>query len=432
MSTQPISLSAASPHAALILAHAGVYAKVLGLTVSVRSVRAGQNRRGLGPEDVALLRLVDRVGGRGAGMFILGGDRAEWALTAEEDGDKDKNVDDAADDEDDDRHRRHWTVEPSDGRTSAAGLALATLPLALLLRPPALLTGKPSMGCSLRCASDDSDEDDICGRSPDRPFSPPLSPPLPASSPPKLAKWDRLPVWPPRLGSTCGTRLKLPLSLAINGGSTSVGSTYPSTAYLSLILLPFLAAHWPTAAASIELLVDRMGFAPAGGGVLSLLVDASGSPIDPSTRPTPALGPIVLLERGQLVRIEAHIFCSGRKTRAHVLTRLATSLVDALRQTEGGLVPLDVPIVVHTRRERCGSLSTSSPPVEAKRPTTAQLERQEVGATVVAFTASGCRLAVEGTTENGRLVPEEVGERLAKGLLAEIAHGGCVDSALQV
>lgn len=432
MTQQPIPLSAASPYAALIIAHASVYATLLdGLPLAIHSIRAGLNRSGLGPEDVALLRLVDRIGALRTGSFALGGDKAVWSRPAGGEGDSDSN--DNGDGESNDR--RQWSAAPSGGRTSAAGLVLAALPLALLNQPIVQTTHPLASVCSPQRARDDSKDHAASQHSPSRRASgTSLSPPLSVLSLPADQKLgaSSLPSTEFQGGQVFRSR-----RLRITGGCTSAGPTFPSAAYLSLVLLPFLATHWPEAASSVKILVDRAGFPPAGGAVLTLSVGGETDDDDRARsqlRPV-LLRPIDLVDRGSVVRIAAHVFRAGRKTPNHVLSRLADSLIDALRKAEvvnhhGGLLSADVPFHVCLHRETLDGSSEGEK--QPPRPTTAQLERQEAGAVVIAHTASGCRLAVEGTTEMGRFAPEEVGQRLARSLLNELGHGGCIDSTLQV
>lgn len=382
LTRQPISLSA-RPNAPLVLAHALSYAALLSLPLSVHSIRAGQNRPGLQPEDLVLLRLVDRVcGGFGQADGGLAEGRLRW------DGEPRNGWDEDG---------AKWEVQPRAGRTNVGGLVLAVLPL--LLVPP-----RPERLVQDVDGDDENDEDDgasSASRASSPAFArsgtPPPSPPLSASS------------------SACLDLPRRPSSstVTIAGGSTTLASGAPSPTFLSLVLLPFLAKHFD---AHPTLTTHRPGFTPAGGAAVSLSVP----PLSPADLP---LRPFTLTDAGDLVQIEAHVFCSGRKTPSHVLSRLSSALVATLRASPA--VPAHIDIVVVHRREALDGPGVAGP-------TTAQAQRAEVGVCVVARTTTGCALAVEESGEGGRFAPEEVGERAGRRLVEELRGGGCVDSTMQV
>lgn len=354
MNRQPISLSAASlPRASLILNHSLWYATLLDLPLRLHSIRKSHNKAGLHPSDISLIRLLDRICGGDKVEGHLGGDEIRWF--------GEEGREEVASD-----HR----AEPAGGGTSAPQLLASSL--SLLLFPPKRRRS---------VIEDESDPDGDPGWS----TSPPLSPPLSNAS--------------LRDGRES-------LSLTIKGGSTDTGSS-PSIDLITSILLPFLQCHFGS---NVTVDLYRRGFTSCGGAALSAQI----TPLHTSQLP---LKPFSLLTRGVPKRVVGKVWCSGRKTPSHVLSRMVDQVTSVL-----SALPISINLTIH--RENLS-------PTQTAKPTTAHIQKEEFGLFLFVETEKGCRLSAEGISQSGKFGPEELGSRVSTALLREIEQGGCIDSTSQ-
>lgn len=143
--------------------------------------------------------------------------------------------------------------------------------------------------------------------------------------------------------------------------------------------------------------VRKRGYYPKGGGVVHFSV----SPLQCH------LQPIVLLDRGHVIRITGAAFVAGvlPKKMAHSMAQAATRLL----KKEHRAIPVDISAYQESRDDAVGNGS---------------------GINIVAETSTGCRLASSALGRRG-VDAERVGEGAAEQLLSNLRHGGCVDEHLQ-
>eukprot|EP01085_Mycamoeba_gemmipara_P004969 Mycagemm_TRINITY_DN10691_c0_g1::TRINITY_DN10691_c0_g1_i1::g.4969::m.4969 type:complete len:356 gc:universal TRINITY_DN10691_c0_g1_i1:1080-13(-) len=144
----------------------------------------------------------------------------------------------------------------------------------------------------------------------------------------------------------------------------------------------------------LQLKVNRRGAHPEGGGQVFFKC--------PVTR---HLSPLTMVDEGKVARVRGVCYV----TRMSPAT--ANRVVDGARSVLQDWSE-DVFIYVEHPKGAEGGLSSG------------------FGLSLVAESSTGCFLSAEGIGSAGQL-PEELGQRVARLLLAEVAQGGCIDTAMQ-
>lgn len=199
---------------------------------------------------------------------------------------------------------------------------------------------------------------------------------------------------------------KRPLSITLKGITNDEVDACVDTCRTTT--LPLLK-HFGVPAEELELKVVQRGAPPLGGGEVLLKVPTVNS-----------LQPVHWLDEGMVKRVRGVAYST------RVSPQMANRMVDAARGVLNALLP-DVYIFTD---HYTGQESGRSP---------------GYGISLVAETTSGCLISAECAAEQLRrddasgareakgavLLPEEVGEQVARQLLQEIERGGVVDSTHQ-
>ena len=184
-----------------------------------------------------------------------------------------------------------------------------------------------------------------------------------------------------------------PSTLSLRGGTNATQA--PQIDYTQHVLLPFLRQHFGL---GVQLNVQKRGYFPKGGGMVSCSVD-----------PHPGvLPPVQLTQRGAVLAIHGEAHVAGLP--AHIARTMRTAATAQL--VAAGVKPeiIDIAAIRENNDKATGSGSA---------------------VTLFAKTEGGCILGGSAVGKKG-LDPADVGESAANELLRNLEHGGCVDEYLQV
>lgn len=182
------------------------------------------------------------------------------------------------------------------------------------------------------------------------------------------------------------------MEVTYKGGTNAINA--PQTDYITKVFQPVADPF----GFKFELVVNKRGFYPKGGGVVTL-----------KTSPVKSLSPKVILDRGEVTHVSIFSFVAG-KIPHHVAQRMNRSAKEVLVQA------LD--------------------PTKVKYEETALQETRErsfgdgTGIIIVAKTSTGCILGGSSLGEF-RKKAEVIGKEAAEELVRNINWGGCVDEWAQ-
>lgn len=184
-----------------------------------------------------------------------------------------------------------------------------------------------------------------------------------------------------------------PSELILRGGTNAPQA--PQIDYMQHVLLPFIQKHFGVPA---TLSVATRGYYPKGGGEVHVSVP-------PVLGPLPA---VTLIQRGAVKAIHGRSYVAG----------LPKSLAEAMRV--GAMNVLSE-----------SGVDTALVSIDAVREKPSDAFGSGSGIVLWAETENGCILAGSALGSK-RIDPAQVGRDAARELVANLAHGGCVDEYLQV
>ncbi|KAK2148904.1 hypothetical protein LSH36_476g02054 [Paralvinella palmiformis] len=181
-----------------------------------------------------------------------------------------------------------------------------------------------------------------------------------------------------------------PISLRLLGGTDAAMA--PPIDFFKLVFEPVASKF----GVHFDCQLKRRGFYPKGGGEVSLTIN-----------PIKSLEPVILLERGNVLRVTGCAYVAG------VLPfKVARIMAQAARETiqhSYRQLPVNIEAI---KEEQHRAMATGS------------------GILIIAETSTGCFLS--GSAIGSRGVPaEEVGAKAGQMLVDNLNHGGCVDDYLQ-
>jgi len=190
---------------------------------------------------------------------------------------------------------------------------------------------------------------------------------------------------------------KEPLHLTLTGVTNNQQD--PSPDWIKASCLPVLR-RFLTDDTGLELVVQRRGAAPGGGGQVMFKC-----PVRKSVRP------VQVVEQGKIKRVRGVAWA----------VRVSPAVANRLVETAKGELLRFLPDVYIYTDHWAGARAGNSP---------------GFGITLTAETTTGCFLTAEVCSgpaggAGGPTVPEELGRRGARALLEEIFRGGCADSLSQ-
>jgi len=180
--------------------------------------------------------------------------------------------------------------------------------------------------------------------------------------------------------------------IIFKGGTNAINA--PPTDYCLKVFKPFVKKF----GIEFDMDVIMRGYYPKGGGIVKL-----------KTKPIASLKPIQVEERGDIVKIEIHAFCSGIIPE-HVPKRMAESAAAILHSS---LNNHKIEYSIKTERE-----------------TREKAFGDGTAIMIYAETSTGCILTGSGIGDKGKRA-EDVGAEAARHLVNDLKHGGCVDEYLQ-
>ena len=184
-----------------------------------------------------------------------------------------------------------------------------------------------------------------------------------------------------------------PSTLRLRGGTNA--SQSPQVDYTLHVFLPFIRKHFGLAPA---LEVVKRGYYPKGGGEVRVVLPAVPGPI-PS---------VTLTHRGEVTAVHGRSYVAG------LPKSLAESMRAAAIRTLGDAgIPADNVHIDAVRDKPAESVGSGS------------------GIVLWAETSEGCILGGSALGRKG-VDPSQVGCNAARELVANLAHGGCVDEYMQV
>jgi len=164
---------------------------------------------------------------------------------------------------------------------------------------------------------------------------------------------------------------------------------------LKLIIQKKYLYHWQKKfGINLEMHVERRGFFPEGGGIVTL-----------KTHPVSVLQPIYLENRGKIKDIHIYTFCSGSISKSVSHRMVYAALTYLKNKLKGSHIEYAVSACNETPQKPIGD---------------------GIAILIVALSSTGCRLAGSKNGENGNRA-EIVGTKAAKELIMNIDTGGCVD-----
>lgn len=187
--------------------------------------------------------------------------------------------------------------------------------------------------------------------------------------------------------------LETPTNLILRGGTNA--SQAPQIDYTLNVFLPFLHQNFGI---SVTLAIRTRGYYPKGGGEVHVTVP-------PRREPIPA---IVLVERGEIIKVSGRAFVAGLPRRlADTMQKAAVEMLQEYGMDER---------VIH---------------IDSIREKATDAVGSGSGIVLWAETEQGCLLGGSALGSKNK-DPAQVGREAADVLIRNLKHGGCVDEYMQV